>query len=652
MKIGFSLLFVLSCTCAWSQLHLPAIFSDHMILQREKPVKIWGVANPGDPVLVAIGQVRTYTASDKKGKWLVILPSFAAGGPYTITVKTKNETKVFSDVLFGEVWLCSGQSNMEFKVRQAVNAKYEINRANNPLIRQVSIPKKLSFHPEEFVDSTQWIISSPQTTGEFSAVGYFFARDIFERLHVPVGLINDNWGGSQVESWISRDAMSGSDELKQYGKQMPDNWDESNTRIEKKFRDELSKRNGGNMPDAEESDVLKNDYNFSKWMPSAVPTVWDWVGLPAYRGEGYMAREIVLDSIQSATPSMLGLGLNDPRFTWYINGKQISKTADPNVIISLPANTWRTGRNVLLVVIGSEPVPDWQGVGIAGGNDQLYIDFDGVKISLADDKWKMLPRLDKPHHYTHWMNSEGAIIYNAMVHPIIPVSIRGALWYQGEANTDHAFEYGKTFPLMIESWRKEWNDEFPFLFVQLASFGSNESSNAGNTWAELREAQTKTLRLPRTGMSVTTDIGDPKDVHPKNKQEVGRRLAAIALNNVYGLSQTCAGPVYDSVSFSNGKAILFFTSIGKGLASNDRYGYLRGFEMAGADRKFYFARAFIQGSHVLVSADSVANPVAVRYGWSNAPEDINLFNADGFPASPFRTDNWPGVTDSAGFYKK
>jgi len=374
--------------------------------------------------------------------------------------------------------------------------------------------------------------------------------------------------------------------------------------------------------------------------------------MPAYRGEGYMAREIVLDSIQAATPSMLALGLNDPRFTWYINGKQISKTTDSNVIISLPANTWRTGRNILLVVIGSEPVPDWWGVGIAGGNDQLYIDFDGAKISLADDKWKMLPRLDKPHHYTQWMNSEGAIIYNAMIHPIIPVSIRGALWYQGEANTDHAFEYGKTFPLMIESWRKEWNDEFPFLFVQLASFGSNESSNAGNKWAELREAQTKTLRLPHTGMSVTTDIGDPKDIHPKNKQEVGRRLAAIALNKVYGLSQTCAGPVYDSVSFSNGKAVLFFNSIGKGLMSTDRYGYLRGFEMAGADRKFYFARAFIQGNHVMVSADSVSNPAAVRYGWSNAPEDINLYNADGFPASPFRTDNWPGVTDSAGFYKK
>jgi sialate O-acetylesterase len=239
-----------------------------------------------------------------------------------------------------------------------------------------------------------------------------------------------------------------------------------------------------------------------------------------------------------------------------------------------------------------------------------------------------------------------------MLHPIIPYSIRGVLWYQGENNTDRAVEYGKTFPLMIESWRKEWKDPFPFLFVQLADFGSNQSSNAGSKWAELREAQTKTLRLPNTGMSVTADIGDPKDIHPKNKQEVGRRLAAIALNDVYGFKQTCNGPQYDSVYFSKGKATLFFKSTGKGLIAKDKNGYLRGFEIAGTDRKFYYARAFIQGKEIVVSADSVENPVAVRYGWSNAPDDINLYNADGFPASPFRTDSWPGLTDTARFFNK
>jgi sialate O-acetylesterase len=291
-------------------------------------------------------------------------------------------------------------------------------------------------------------------------------------------------------------------------------------------------------------------------------------------------------------------------------------------------------------------------IGVHGSGDQVYVDFDGEKISLADDKWKMLPLLNQPHHLTHWMKYEGAIIYNAMIHPVIPFSIRGVLWYQGEANVDHANEYSRTFPLLIKSWRKEWNDEFPFLFVQLASFGSDESSNAGNKWPELREAQLKTLSLPKTGMAVTTDVGDAKDIHPKNKQVVGQRLAAMAMNDVYGFPQTCSGPVYQGVAFSQGEAILSFTSTGKGLLAKNRYGQLIGFEIAGPDRKFFFADAKINGEKIIVKSDSVPNPVAVRYGWSNAPVDINLYNVDGYPASPFRTDQWPGVTDSARFFIK
>jgi len=652
MKFSLYLLFIFLYTQTFAQLHLSAIFSDHMILQRDKPLKIWGGAKAGETLKVTLGQVKGSARADKDGRWMITLPAFPAGGPYVLTIKGRNETKIFSDVLFGEVWVCSGQSNMEFRVRQAMNAKYELHRANNSLIREVDIPHKLKFHPEEFVDSTQWIISTPETTGEFTAVGYFFARDIFEQLHVPVGLIYDNWGGSQVESWISRDAMLGSDELKDYVKQMPDNWDESNARVEKEIISTLKKLNAGKIPEMDESAIVKADYNFSGWMPSAVPTSWDWIGLPAYRGEGYMVKEIILDSIQVSLPSVLSLGVNDIRFRWFVNGTAFPKTMDKTFTVTLPPYTWKTGRNILLLEIGPKQVPDWWAVGIQGENDQIYLDFDGERIALADEKWKMLPNLNKPHHYMQWMNNEGVIIYNAMLHPIIPYSIRGVLWYQGESNTDRAFEYGKTFPLMIESWRKEWNDPFPFLFVQLADFGSNESSNAGSKWAELRESQTRTLRLSNTGMSVATDIGDPKDIHPKNKQEVGRRLAAVALKDVYGFNLTASGPLYDSVSFSGGKAILFFRSTGKGLVAKDKNGYLRGFEIAGTDRKFYYAHAFIQGNQIIVSAASVEKPVAVRYGWSNSPDDINLYNAEGFPASPFRTDNWPGVTDAVKFFKK
>jgi sialate O-acetylesterase len=651
-KLLLSVLLLCICTQVFSQLILSSIFSDHMILQRDKPVKIWGTARAGESVHITLGQIKNSSTTDQTGKWLITLPPFSAGGPYVLTVRTRNETKIFSDILFGEVWLCSGQSNMQFRVKQVINANYELHRATNGLIRQVSIPNKLSFKPEEFIDSTQWIISTPQTTGEFTAVGYFFARDIFERLHVPVGLIYDNWGGSQVESWISTEAMKGSDELRAYEKQMPDNWIESDARVEKNISENLKKQNAGRMPETAEEAVLKTDYNFMGWMPSSAPGAWDWIGLPAYRGEGYMMREIYLDSIQAAQASTLSLGHNDIRFRWFINGTPLPKTMDKVFTASFPPYTWKTGRNILLLQMGPQPVPDWWSMGIQGENELIFADFDGERISLADGKWKMVPEFDRPHHFMQWMNNEGAIIYNAMLHPVIPFTIRGVLWYQGESNADRAAEYGRTFPLMIESWRKEWNDNFPFLYVQLASFGSNESSNTGSNWAELREAQSKTLRLPGTGMSVTTDIGDPKDIHPKNKQEVGRRLAAIALNDVYGFRQTCNGPQYDSVSFSNGSAVLFFKSVGKGLMAKDKNGYLYGFEISGPDRKFYYAQAFIRGSQIVVNADSVGNPVAVRYGWSNSPVDINLYNADGFPASPFRTDNWPALTDSVKFYNK
>ena len=651
MKTPFIVIFVLLYSNSYSQLHLSAIFNDHMVLQRDKPVKIWGAAKSGDNVMVLIGDKKGSAIADKNGRWLITLPAFQAGGPYILTVKTKNETKIYKDVLIGEVWLCSGQSNMQFRVRQAINAKYEIHRANNPLIRQLNIPNMLSFKPQEFVDSAQWILSTPETTGDFTAVGFFFARDIYEKLHVPIGLIYDNWGGSNVECWISKNDMLGSEDLKEYARQMSDSWDQTNARIEKQLTATLIKNNDGLKPDMQEENFLKPDFAFSGWMTTSAPGDLDWNGLPAYRGEAYMMKIVMVDSIQSHLPSVLSMGTGDIRFSIFLNGKQLSIPDGKNILIPLPAGSWKRGKNIILVKVGDQPVPDQMTIGIHGGSDQLYLDFDGERISLADEKWKVLPLLDRPHHFMQWMNDEGTIIYNAMIHPIIPMSIRGVLWYQGESNVDHAFEYRKTFPLMIRSWRKEWNDEFPFLFVQLASFGSDESSNAGNKWAEIRESQSKALDLPKTGMAVTTDVGEAQDVHPKNKQEVGHRLAAIALNDVYGLPQTYSGPVYEAVAFSNGKAILSFRSTGKGLMSKNRYGTLEGFEIAGTDRRFYFAKAVIKDDHVEVSADSVTNPVAVRYGWSNAPVNINLYNIEGFPASPFRTDDWPGVTDKVGFYK-
>jgi sialate O-acetylesterase len=248
-------------------------------------------------------------------------------------------------------------------------------------------------------------------------------------------------------------------------------------------------------------------------------------------------------------------------------------------------------------------------------------------------------------------NSYPTLLFNAMVNPLIPYAIRGVLWYQGESNADRAFQYRQAFPLMINDWRQHWQQgDFPFLFVQLANYNaSNETNVKGSTWAELREAQTLTLSLPNTGMSVTTDIGEANDIHPKNKQEVGKRLAAIAFNKVYNIPMIYSGPVYESMRIDGNKIIIHFNNSGSGLIAKDKYGYLRGFEIAGDDQKFHFAKAFIEGSDVVVFQDEINKPVAVRYAWANNPEDANLYNKEDFPAGPFRTDQWKGITEGARF---
>ncbi|MEJ0080371.1 MAG: hypothetical protein WDM78_05305 [Puia sp.] len=265
-------------------------------------------------------------------------------------------------------------------------------------------------------------------------------------MHVPVGLIYDNWGGSQVESWISRESMLSSSELAAYARQMSDNWDTTNIRAEKVFRDTLEMRNGGNMPKLNLEDLRTADYSFSGWMPSSAPGGWDWIGLPGFRGEGYMEREIWLDSIQAAQPAFISLGENDNRYSWFVNGNPLGKTSEKNFQITVPSHTWKAGKNILLLEISKQTLPTTEDMGLRGANEMFYLDLGGEKIMLADSRWKMIPALDRPHRLIRWMNSEGAIIYNAMLHPIIPFGIRGVLWYQGEANTNRAFEYRKTFP--------------------------------------------------------------------------------------------------------------------------------------------------------------------------------------------------------------
>ncbi len=644
--------FFISVTVS-AQLHTANIFTSHMVLQRDKTVPVWGWATKNEKISLQFNGQSVSTKANTQGKWIVNLASMPAGGPYTMRIISKKDSVVLTDIMVGEVWICSGQSNMEFTVQNANNAKDEIGNSTNVPVRQFKVATQVALQPLDDITKGEWVAASPQTVGNFTAVGYFFARELAQQLHVTVGLINDNWGGSQVESWISKDAMLGSDELKDYAQHhLPTTWPEADSIMLVNLKKTLSTKNSNTLPVYNKTQLLQADTSvFNTWLPYNAPGQWDWQGVWAFRGTGYLEKTIDITADDTNKTAVLSLGDNDGKFELYINGTLIKQGEGKDAhLINLPAQSFKAGKNILLLRQEKQTEPSWYGNGFYGDPTHLYIQFNDATISLAGGGWKIFPDLDAPFNFNHGANNHGTIIYNAMIHPIVPFTVKGVIWYQGEANASRAYQYRKTFPLLIESWRNEWKDNFPFLFVQLSSFGGQQNSNEGSDWAELREAQTMTLSLPNTGMAVTTDIGNADDIHPKNKQDVGKRLAATALNKVYGLNNILSsGPMYKSSTFSNGKAYIGFDYVGKGLMLKDKYGYLKGFEIAGADKKFYYAQASIDGDKVVVWSDKVAQPVAVRYAWANAPVDANLFNADGFPASSFRTDNWPGITEGKKF---
>jgi sialate O-acetylesterase len=372
---------------------------------------------------------------------------------------------------------------------------------------------------------------------------------------------------------------------------------------------------------------------------------WDWKGIWAWRGNGFMARVVEVPESFTVQETMLGLAENFSYNEIYINGREVfSGILRGKREIVVPRGVWQKGANSLVIKMNRAIEPEWFGLGLTGSADDVFLATKTEKIPLGQDDWKLMPAFAEKHEYAHSSNNVGTAIYNAMIAPLVPFAMRGVLWYQGETNAGRSFQYRETFPLMIKDWRQKWNDDFYFYFVQLSSFGANQSSNQGSGWAELREAQTMTLSLPKTGMAVTTDIGNANDIHPTNKQDVGLRLAANALKQTYGLDVPFSSPLYDSVKFENGKATVAFKFAYDGLIVKEKFGYVRGFEIAGSDRKFVYAKAEIMGDKVVVWNDQVKNPVAVRYAWSDAPTDANLYNSAGFPASPFRTDDWQGVT--------
>ncbi len=496
------------------------LFSDGMVLQRGMKCPIWGTATPGEQVQVTFtaksdlitSASSAATAADERGNWRVdlLVAAETAGGPYELTIKGTN-TITIKDVYVGEVWVCSGQSNMEWQLRHSHNGEEEIQKSANRNIRLFTVPKRTSDKPLTSVNAS-WQECKPETVAGFTAVGYFFGRDLQKSLNVPVGLIHTSWGGTLAEAWTTRAALAGNADLKS----MIDEYDRTRPSARANYEKALRKY---------EADLVK------------------------YKEEAAKAKE---------------KGEKPPRAP----RRPVEPDKNPN----------------------------------------------------------------RP-----------CVLYNAMIHPLQPYAIKGAIWYQGESNAGRAQQYRTLFPTMIQSWRETWKEgDFPFLFVQLAPFMEIVSEPQESAWAELREAQLLTsLKLKNTGMAVITDVGDPKDIHPKKKEPVGARLALAARAMAYGEKIEYSGPLYDKMSVKDGKAVLHFKHVGKGLEAKD--GELHGFTIAGEDHKFHNARAEIQGDTILVWSDKVTQPVAVRYGWANCPV-VNLWNKDGLPASPFRTDDFPMVT--------
>ncbi|HEU5081296.1 MAG TPA: sialate O-acetylesterase [Opitutaceae bacterium] len=494
------LLLPLLAVTAFADITLAPLFSDHVVLQRDKPVPIWGNAEAGEHVEVTFAQETVGSTADANGRWVVVLsPLQASGLGAELVVRGKNEVRL-QDVLVGDVWLCSGQSNMEFPVRRADNAAQEIAGANNALIRHFKVARAKSDTPIETMQGV-WEVCSPTTVGEFTAVGYFFARDIQPRIAVPVGLINCTWGGTQIECWMSSAALSSEPRFAA----VADNWKRMQT----------------------------------EWLPQKA----------AY----------------------------------------------------------------------DAALAEWQADEAAGK----------FKNNKAAKPRPAAPPANGP-------TMAPSSLFNAMINPAVPFSIRGILWYQGESNFYNPGEYGALFTAMIRSWRQHFGQgELPFYWVQLPNFKNGDPF--GLTWAVLREEQAKALALPATGQAVAIDIGDANDIHPKNKQEVARRLALIARSQLYGAHVDASGPQFLSALREGNAMRVRFAHAGTGLTARDKP--LQSLQIAGADRRFYPAAARIDRDTLIVSTPQVREPVAVRYAWFNAP-DANLYNGAGLPAAPFRSDNW------------
>lgn len=638
MKRNSALLAVmlLVAPSAYAEVSLPLMFSDGAVLQRDRPLPVWGWATPGAKIEVTFDARVATTKAASDGAWRVELPAHAAGGPFVMRVREGKDAAVtVRDVLVGDVWLASGQSNMEWPVAQAKDAEKEIAGAKDPEIRHFKIPKSWSGQPEARLTGGQWRSASPQTVGQFSAVAYYFARELRARTGVPIGIVDSTWGGSAIEAWM--DAASQSSDAAAIAAKLRD-VRAADERAVAATQHRIA-RWPTNSSDASWKD---EDFDDKNWDTLPVPGLWETAGYTGMDGVAWYRTTFELTAKEAAAGVTLGLGMIDDSDEAWINGQRIGGTTnqwntpreyriDPKVL--------HAGTNHLALRV----TDTGGGGGVHGDAALVFLQPSGAPRRPLATAWKFRPATvtiamedDK--------NQIETLLYNQMIHPLQPYPLRGFIWYQGEANAGadgRAYRYRDQFAMMIRSWRTDWaQPQLPFLWVQLANFRSGADTASESPWAILRESQSHTLSLPATAQVVTIDIGDPGDIHPRNKQEVGRRLALAARHVAYGESLVFSGPVFRTAKFNGHSVRIEFEPQASALAVRGGGTMVLGVEVAGDDRRFHPATATIEDGGVVVVSDDVPQSRAIRYAWSDDPEQANLVNSDGLPASPFRTDDW------------
>lgn len=632
-----------------AQLRLPKIFGDSMVLQRNAPIKIWGWASPGETIRVQFHNQQRVAQAAANGSWQTVLAPEAVGGPYNLRVQGQTLITLHG-ILMGDIWVCSGQSNMEMPLNgwgQVLNFEEEIAAANYPSIRLFTVEKDVQGQPASDLKGGNWQTCSPQHIPPFSAVGYFFGRALHQQLHIPIGLINTTWGGTDIESWISRAGFEKEPYYNWLLPVAPEKSTEELTAIkDKQLQDYLVAMELNDIDTATLRQWPAADFDDSKWRNMNVPGLWESQQPgPKFDGVIWLRKEIIIDEADAGKPAVLKLAMIDDNDVTYVNGIRVGGVNGYNVprVYNINSGVLKKGKNVIAVRVEDTG----GGGGIYGEPADCSLTVEGKTLPLTG-QWKY--RMESvAMNKGIGPNDYPAVLYNAMVNPFVKLPVKGVIWYQGENNAGRAAEYRKAMPLLINDWRRQWQQPaMPFYFVQLASFNAgNGNSNQGSNWAELREAQAMAATLPNAGMAVTIDIGDPIDIHPRNKQDVGKRLAALALQKTYGINKVSSGPAYKSMQVQGNRIAIQFVNTGKGLTtkpgSNNE---VTGFEIAGDDQRFYAGKATIAGTTVVVSAPEVPKPVAVRYAWADDAGKANLFNRDGYPAAPFRTDNWKMITET------